>query len=189
MKEPTQDKAIRRRALRHRPDRRIGRSRADQDFAGAVFASLPRFIPPTARIFGFARTPLSDEQFRRTAMEHLTAATRPPSLAALKMDDFLSRCHYVAGAYDSPDSFLDLYARMSALGPVNLNTIFYMAVPSLASRERSRTPSPRRPPALRQRRWNFLYCCREAIRTRPRIVGSALAALAQNIHRGPDLSD
>jgi len=47
-----------------------------------------------------------------------------------KMNTFLSRCFYQSGAYDNPDSFLDLYQMMRAQeGNAPANRLYYMAIP------------------------------------------------------------
>ena len=70
------------------------------------------FLPQQFLVFGFARSQLSDEEFRARIMEHLTCRYTPGESCAQLMDEFLGRCCYVSGSYDSRDSFLDLYQEM-----------------------------------------------------------------------------
>lgn len=88
------------------------------------------FLPARFSIFGFARTALSTEQFRALLMEHLTCRYVPGESCAERMDEFLSRCFYVRGQYDSRDAFLDLYSEMRLVEEDSwANRIFYMAIP------------------------------------------------------------
>jgi glucose-6-phosphate 1-dehydrogenase len=83
------------------------------------------------RAYGFARTQMDDERFREVLSQHLTCRYVPDAAScAGKMREFLSRCGYVSGAYDSADSFLDLYQTMRGAreGGVG-NWLFYMAIP------------------------------------------------------------
>jgi len=88
------------------------------------------FLPDRFEVFGFARSPMSDDGFRDHIMEHLTCRYAPGESCAHFMAEFLSRCTYVSGAYDSRDAFLRLYERMRPLeGPGHANRLFYMAIP------------------------------------------------------------
>ncbi|HIJ65301.1 MAG TPA: glucose-6-phosphate dehydrogenase [Candidatus Hydrogenedentes bacterium] len=88
------------------------------------------YLPGRFQILGFARTPLSCEQFRTRIAEHLTCRYTPGESCADQTASFLSRCRYVAGQYDSRESFLDLYSEMRAQeGSGNANRVFYMAIP------------------------------------------------------------
>jgi glucose-6-phosphate 1-dehydrogenase len=87
-------------------------------------------LPRNFTVFGFSRTPFTDEAFRARITEHLTCRYAPGESCAERMDEFLGRCHYVAGDYASPDAFLDLYGRMAGLepGPAT-RRMFYLAIP------------------------------------------------------------
>lgn len=99
----------------------------------ALFALYSQdFLPPGLRIFGFARTPMTNAEFRNLASEHLACRYVPRHSCAGKMESFLSRCFYVAGDYDSRDSMLDLYDSMKQSGePPSARRVFYMAIPPL----------------------------------------------------------
>jgi glucose-6-phosphate 1-dehydrogenase len=97
----------------------------------ALFAlHCQRFLPEQFHVFGFARSPMSDESFREHIKEHLTCRYAPGASCADLMEQFLSRCSYASGAYDSREAFLGLYERMRPLeGPGHVNRMFYMAIP------------------------------------------------------------
>jgi len=97
----------------------------------ALFALFCQgFLPAGFRIFGFSRTPMSHEDFRKHIIEHLTCRYVPDHSCSDRMDEFLAACFYLAGNYNSRESFLDLYELMKAKeeSPVS-NRIFYMAIP------------------------------------------------------------
>lgn len=89
------------------------------------------FLPLEFRIYGFARSRLSDSEFRKKLAESLTCRYTPGEKdCAGKMDEFLSRCHYVEGTYGQTDSYLDLYQVMQQYeGAHPANRMFYLAVP------------------------------------------------------------
>jgi glucose-6-phosphate 1-dehydrogenase len=87
------------------------------------------YLPADFRVFGFARTALDDGQFRARVAEHLTCRYAPGVSCADRMSEFLERCHYQAGRYDSADSFLDLYQMMSRYESGQANRFYYLAVP------------------------------------------------------------
>ncbi|MBT3381045.1 MAG: glucose-6-phosphate dehydrogenase [Lentisphaerae bacterium] len=88
------------------------------------------FLPTKFRIFGFARTAMTSEEFRARAVENLTCRYVPGESCAQKMDEFLARCFYVQGPYASRDSFLDLFQAMQAEeGDEPADRLFYLAIP------------------------------------------------------------
>ena len=97
----------------------------------ALFALYSQgFLPDRFRIIGFARSSLNDEAFRARIAEHLACRYVPGESCADRMAEFLGRCTYVTGRYDSRDSFLDLYQALSndTSGFVE-NLLFYLAIP------------------------------------------------------------
>ncbi|MCE9613146.1 MAG: glucose-6-phosphate dehydrogenase [Lentisphaerae bacterium] len=97
----------------------------------ALFALFCQgFLPRHFRILGYARTPLSDDDFRRTVEENLTCRYTPQESCAERMGEFLARCTYRGGQYDSA-------ADLRALGPALAeahdgqpdNRVLYLAVP------------------------------------------------------------
>ena len=97
----------------------------------ALFALYCReLLPQRFQVFGFARSRLSDREFRNKLAEHLTCRYTPEGQCDLRIRDFLDRCHYVTGAYGSTDSFLDLYARMRDLEHGEpTDRLYYLAIP------------------------------------------------------------
>ena len=87
------------------------------------------FMPDRFHVFGFARSAMSHEDFRARVGEHLTCRYVPEHDCERKMAEFLSRCHYVQGSYDSPDSFMDLYQVMKPLELGQAHRLYYLAIP------------------------------------------------------------
>jgi len=88
------------------------------------------FLPEKFNIFGFARSKMGEEDFRKHITANLTCRYVPSESCAEHMDEFLKRCFYVSGQYNSSDSFLDLYQIMKReeIGD-NVNRMFYLAIP------------------------------------------------------------
>ena len=87
-------------------------------------------LPASFRILGFARSEYGDDDFRRRITEHLTCRYAPGESCAERMETFLARCHYVAGKYDSRESFLDLYQVMQQHERgVPTPRLVYLAIP------------------------------------------------------------
>jgi len=88
------------------------------------------FMPDRFHVFGFARSAMTHEEFRARVAENLTCRYVPEHDCDRKMAEFLARCYYVQGQYDSPDSFMDLY---QAMKPLELNgrahRLYYLAIP------------------------------------------------------------
>ncbi|MFH0953154.1 MAG: glucose-6-phosphate dehydrogenase [Verrucomicrobiota bacterium] len=97
----------------------------------ALFALYSQdLLPASFHLFGFARTPMTDQAFREKAVEFLTCRYVPKVKCAERMDEFLSRCHFVPGQYTSADSFLDLYQAMKPVeGARDVNRLYYLAIP------------------------------------------------------------
>ncbi|MBP7828283.1 MAG: glucose-6-phosphate dehydrogenase [Kiritimatiellae bacterium] len=104
---------------------------AQKKILPALFSLFSQnLLPPEVRFYGFARTPMTDTEFRQKAMEHLTCRYVPGANCAQWMDRFLARCHYQAGQYHSADSFLDLFRRMKGFEKTaEVNRLFYLAIP------------------------------------------------------------
>lgn len=104
---------------------------AQKKILPALFALHAQgLIPEPYRIFGFARTPMTHAEFRLKTAEHLTCRYVPHSSCHERMDEFLGRCYYQAGRYDSPDGFLDLYSLMTEQERQPFaNRLYYMAIP------------------------------------------------------------
>lgn len=82
-------------------------------------------MPNDFYILGVARTNFTDETFREKITEILPASDE-------KLKDFLERCFYTQGEYESISLYSDLRWRIKELDKklkTNGNKIFYMAVP------------------------------------------------------------
>jgi glucose-6-phosphate 1-dehydrogenase len=87
-------------------------------------------LPDDFKVFGFARSTMDDASFRDRIVEHLTCRYVPGESCAERMDEFLARCFYVAGQYNSRDAFLDLYQAMRREEvDEHVNRVFYLAIP------------------------------------------------------------
>ncbi|MEI8064251.1 MAG: glucose-6-phosphate dehydrogenase [Verrucomicrobiota bacterium] len=90
-----------------------------------------RLLPSDVHIFGFARTALTDAEFRARTAEHLMCRYTPGVHECAAMtEQFLARCHYVTGEYGSAESFLDLAERIQQVtGGLTGDRLFYLATP------------------------------------------------------------
>mgnify|MGYP003586379953 CR=1 FL=1 len=97
----------------------------------ALFALYAQgYLPARFSVFGFARTPMTDEQFRRAAEENLSCRYSPGESCAPLMAEFLARCRYVAGRYESADDFAALARALEAEeGPGGGNRLYYFSIP------------------------------------------------------------
>ena len=87
-------------------------------------------LPAHFQVVGLARTAMDTRAFRERIAEHLTCRYTPDVQCADRMDEFLARCFYVSGPYESSDSFLNVYAAAREQeGPGDANRVFYMAIP------------------------------------------------------------
>ena len=87
-------------------------------------------LPEKTQIFGFSRSPYSNEKFREHVTADLTCRYTPGESCAAKMNEFLSKCQYVRGDYGSPDDFRALRGKLeSADGPKPADRMFYLAIP------------------------------------------------------------
>ncbi|MBN2295460.1 MAG: hypothetical protein JXM70_23725, partial [Pirellulales bacterium] len=88
------------------------------------------YLPERFMAFGFARSKLSESEFRESIFKHLTCRYTPEHSCAEQMEKFLARCHYVAGDYGSSDSFLNLFTEMQKLDAGQVaDRMFYLAIP------------------------------------------------------------
>ncbi|MFT5126693.1 MAG: glucose-6-phosphate 1-dehydrogenase [Rhodothermales bacterium] len=78
-------------------------------------------LPEDVNIFGFARSPLSRE-------DYLSRISAFVDKGADKIDAFLERCHYHAGSYDNDADFAALMEKVESISP-GANTLVYMAIP------------------------------------------------------------
>ena len=88
------------------------------------------FLPKRFRVIGFARTPLTDAEFRASIAENLTCRYTPQESCEDRMKEFLACCTYLAGQYDSTEDIRALVpALRAAQDGAPDNRVFYLAVP------------------------------------------------------------
>jgi glucose-6-phosphate 1-dehydrogenase len=88
-------------------------------------------LAPRFRLLGFARTKMSDEDFRKSAGESLPKGQEEGADEA-KKSEFLKNLNYFSGNYDDPDAFQKLAKRLDELdseGGLGGNRLFYLATP------------------------------------------------------------
>ena len=86
-------------------------------------------LAPRFRLLGFARSPLSDDDFRGKAAEAMKKTAGGNDGHA---KEFLQNIHYFQGDYDDPGSFQKLKDRLEELdrsGNLAGNRLFYLATP------------------------------------------------------------
>ncbi len=88
-------------------------------------------LAPRFRLLGFARTEMTDNDFRRSVDEAL-AKTRTAPGDETKRQEFVKQMQYFTGQYDGAESFRDLAKRLDDLdrdGQLGGNRLFYLATP------------------------------------------------------------
>ncbi|OPZ31237.1 MAG: Glucose-6-phosphate 1-dehydrogenase [Lentisphaerae bacterium ADurb.BinA184] len=86
-------------------------------------------LPESVFVLGFARSPLTDGQFRNDVATALAAEAGGGADAARI---FSRRCHYLPGSYADPALYTALAERLRALHAAHGtagNTLFYLAIP------------------------------------------------------------
>jgi glucose-6-phosphate 1-dehydrogenase len=96
--------------------------------------AAPRFA-----VIGFARTPTSDDAFRKTAAEaagkngsSVSAGGPAGSMGDEKLRDFAQSFTYVAGEYDQPDAYQNLSRKLDEVDrerQLGGNRLYYLATP------------------------------------------------------------
>ncbi|HLD71792.1 MAG TPA: hypothetical protein VI873_04235, partial [Candidatus Peribacteraceae bacterium] len=91
--------------------------------------ALKKRFPENYAIVGYARTAMTDEQFRKLVEESIHAEM--PEVNKKVLEDFLSRCHYVAGQYDSVKDFQALAKKLTAIekGWKEIVRLAYLSIP------------------------------------------------------------
>src|ERR1700727_2184377 len=88
-------------------------------------------LAPSFRLLGFARTKMSDDDFRKSAGEFLPKGQEEGADDA-KKSEFLKNLQYFSGNYDDAAAFQDLAKRLAELdkeGGLGGNRLFYLATP------------------------------------------------------------
>lgn len=88
------------------------------------------FLPERFHVVGFARSTMTDKEFRDQVAQTLTSRYEPePSQCDIKVGRFLTRCHYHTGQYGNADDFRVLGRRLEGLNGPRANMLMYMAIP------------------------------------------------------------
>jgi glucose-6-phosphate 1-dehydrogenase len=86
-------------------------------------------LAPRFKLLGFARSEMTDDEFRRSIGDALPKAEKNDSG---KHQEFLSHLHYFRGQYDDPESFTRLGEQLEKFdheGQLQGNRLFYLATP------------------------------------------------------------
>ncbi|KDO81818.1 hypothetical protein CISIN_1g007745mg [Citrus sinensis] len=88
------------------------------------------FLPKHFTIFGYARSKMTDAELRNMVSRTLTCRIDKRENCDEKMDEFLKRCFYHSGQYDSQENFAALDKKLMAHegGRVS-NRLFYLSIP------------------------------------------------------------
>lgn len=81
-------------------------------------------------VVGFARSLMTDNEFRTKVMESIRHAYG--EIPQSELDDFAMRCFYVAGAYDQDDGYIKLHKKIAELDKkfaTDGNLVFHIATP------------------------------------------------------------
>lgn len=88
------------------------------------------FLPEDFTVFGYARTKLTDEELRNMISNTLTCRIDKKENCEDKMDQFLKRCFYHSGLYNSEEHFAELDSKMKVKEAGKLsNRLFYLSIP------------------------------------------------------------
>jgi len=80
----------------------------------AIFALYYEgLLPPDFQVFGYARSKMSDAEFRSLISSTLTCRIDAKEKCADAQEYFLKRCFYQSGPYDNSTGFLDLNKKMT----------------------------------------------------------------------------
>ncbi len=94
----------------------------------AVFSLFRQnLLPPGFRLIGYARSEMTDQQFRTRLTESLTEHCPDCSSENPAWKKFIDCISYCPGQYDSPDNFAQLAQRIHSSGSANV--LFYLSTP------------------------------------------------------------
>ncbi|KAK6922437.1 Glucose-6-phosphate dehydrogenase, NAD-binding [Dillenia turbinata] len=87
-------------------------------------------LPEHFTVFGYARSKMTDEELRTMVSKTLTCRIDKRENCSEKMDQFLKRCFYHSGQYDSKEHFTELDKKLKEHegGRVS-NRLFYLSIP------------------------------------------------------------
>ena len=83
-------------------------------------------------IIGFARTPMTDEAFQKSAVDSVKQFAEPETGSDLQCKEFVQSLAYVSGEYHHPEAFEKLKKRLEELDRTHKlegNRLFYLATP------------------------------------------------------------
>ncbi|KAF3496312.1 hypothetical protein DY000_02053364 [Brassica cretica] len=87
-------------------------------------------LPQDFSVFGYARTKLTHEELRVMISRTLTCRIDQRENCVDKMDQFLKRCFYHSGQYNSEDDFAELNTKLKEKEEGKLsNRLYYLSIP------------------------------------------------------------
>ncbi|KAM0003796.1 putative glucose-6-phosphate dehydrogenase (NADP(+)) [Helianthus debilis subsp. tardiflorus] len=87
-------------------------------------------LPKHFTIFGYARSKMSDAELRTMVSKTLTCRIDQRENCGEKMEQFLERCFYHPGQYDSQQNFLELDKKLKEHEDGRVaNRLFYLSIP------------------------------------------------------------
>jgi Glucose-6-phosphate dehydrogenase, NAD binding domain/Glucose-6-phosphate dehydrogenase, C-terminal domain len=89
-------------------------------------------LPEDFVVYGFARSDMSDAEFRNLILGTLSCRVIDGEKCAAKMDEFLPKCFYHRGDYKDDTTFASLDVALSSgfeIPHATANRLFYLAVP------------------------------------------------------------
>ncbi|KAM7270624.1 hypothetical protein ACFE04_029838 [Oxalis oulophora] len=97
----------------------------------ALFALFyDNWLPENFTVFGYARSKLTDEELRNMISGTLTCRIDRREDCEQKMEQFLKRCFYHSGQYNSEDDFAALDKKLKEKEGEKLsNRLFYLSIP------------------------------------------------------------
>lgn len=88
------------------------------------------FLPQNFIVCGYARSKMNDEELRDVISGTLTCRIDQRENCAEKMEEFLKRCYYHSGQYDSMEDFSDLDSKLKVKEGCGVtNRLFYLSIP------------------------------------------------------------
>ncbi|KXG39152.1 glucose-6-phosphate 1-dehydrogenase, chloroplastic-like [Sorghum bicolor] len=87
-------------------------------------------LPEHFTVFGYARSKMSDEELRNMISTTLTCRIDKRENCGDKMEQFLKRCFYQSGQYNSEEGFAELDRKLKEKEAGRLpNRLFYLSIP------------------------------------------------------------
>ncbi|KAK4437491.1 Glucose-6-phosphate 1-dehydrogenase, chloroplastic [Sesamum alatum] len=88
------------------------------------------WLPENFVVFGYSRTKMNDEELRNMISRTLTCRIDQRENCEDKMTQFLKRCFYHSGQYNSEEHFLELDSKLKEKEGGRLsNRLFYLSIP------------------------------------------------------------